>query len=132
LEHKKNLKEKSFFKNVKILPQNFLIIFFPRKRPKMSRQIFKNVHITYADEKSINFDKSILTIPEGVFKTIYMSKFVAKMKDGKPTEELMKNNDIVNIDLKIGPKFINVMGYNIIGHKELESEFIEYDFSKLI
>lgn len=83
-------------------------------------QTLRDVHITYADEKSINFDKKDLNIPRDVFKTVYISKFIKRMKDGKDTTELLKKGDIANIKLKIGDKFINIIGYNIIGHNEIK------------
>lgn len=79
---------------------------------------YKNIKITYVDEKSIGFDKTVLEIPEGVARTVYLSKFTEKYKNGKVTTENIKRGDIVNLCLNIGPKYINVLAYNIIGHEE--------------
>lgn len=82
----------------------------------------KNVKIFAVYEKSLYFDTSDLKIPEGVYKTIYLSKYIKKYRDKKVTTDNIKKNDICNLVLKISDKFINVVAYNIIGHEDNEEE----------
>lgn len=81
----------------------------------------ENVKIYQVYDNSIAFDKKDLKIPDGVKKTVYLSKFVEQFKDKKPTDEKLKKDDICDLILKINGPYINVVAYNITGHESSDS-----------